>query len=72
MGCARNEPSKTFFSGDDAKALREMAEEAPVIELVNNLLSTAVDLGASDIHVEPAEEQFAVRMRVDGVLHTPG
>ena len=59
-----------LFSGDDAKALREMAEEAPVIELVNNLLSTAVDLGASDIHVEPAEEQFAVRMRVDGVLHT--
>ena len=47
-----------------------MAEEAPVIELVNNLLSTAVDIGASDIHVEPAEEQFAVRMRVDGVLHT--
>ena len=59
-----------LFSGDDAKALREMAEEAPVIELVNNLLSQAVDLGASDIHVEPAEEQFAVRMRVDGVLHT--
>ena len=59
-----------LFSGDDAKALREMAEEAPVIELVNNLLSTAVDIGASDIHVEPAEEQFAVRMRVDGVLHT--
>jgi len=59
-----------LFSGDDAKALREMAEEAPVIELVNNLLSQAVDLDASDIHVQPAEEQFAVRMRVDGVLHT--
>ena len=38
--------------------------------MVNNLLSTAVDLGASDIHVEPMEEQFGVRMRVDGVLHT--
>ena len=59
-----------LFSGDDARALREMAEEAPVVELVNNLLSQAVDLGASDIHVEPAEEQFSVRMRVDGVLHT--
>ena len=58
-----------LFSGDDAKALREMAEEAPVIELVNNLLSQAVDLNASDIHIEPAEEHFTVRMRVDGVLH---
>ena len=61
---------ETLFSGDDARQLREMAEEAPVIELVNNLLSQAVDLDASDIHVEPAQETFAVRMRVDGVLHT--
>ena len=59
-----------LFSADNARQLREMAEEAPVIELVNNLLSQAVDLDASDIHVEPAEETFAVRMRVDGVLHT--
>ena len=61
---------ESLFSEDNAKQLREMAEEAPVIELVNNLLSQAVDLEASDIHVEPAEENFAVRMRVDGVLHT--
>ena len=59
-----------LYSGDSARQLREMAEEAPIIELVNNLLSQAVDAGASDIHVEPAEDQFAVRMRVDGVLHT--
>ena len=59
-----------LYSGDSARQLREMAEEAPIIELVNNLLSQAVEAGASDIHVEPAEEQFAVRMRVDGVLHT--
>ena len=69
-GVRKERAIEDLFSSDDAKALREMAEEAPVIELVNNLLSTAVDLGASDIHVEPAEEQFAVRMRVDGVLHT--
>ena len=69
-GVRKERAIEELFSGDDAKALREMAEEAPVIELVNNLLSTAVDLRASDIHVEPAEEQFAVRMRVDGVLHT--
>ena len=58
-----------LYSGDSAKQLRELAEEAPIIELVNNLLSQAVDLSASDIHIEPAEEQFTVRMRVDGVLH---
>ena len=61
---------ESLYSGDSARHLREMAEEAPIIELVNNLLSQAVDLGASDIHVEPNEEQFTVRMRVDGVLHT--
>ena len=59
-----------LFAGDDAKLLREIAEEAPIIELVNNLLAQAVDLDASDIHIEPAEESFAVRMRIDGVLHT--
>ena len=61
---------ESLYSGDNAKQLREMAEEAPIIELVNNLLSQAVDLSASDIHVEPGEEQFTVRMRVDGVLYT--
>ena len=61
---------ESLYSGDGARHLREMAEEAPIIEFVNNLLSQAVDLGASDVHVEPSEAQFAVRMRVDGVLHT--
>ena len=61
---------ENLFAGGDAKQLREMAEEAPVIELVNNLLGQAVDLDASDIHVEPSEENFAVRMRVDGILHS--
>ena len=61
---------ESLFSGDDAKRLRELAEEAPIIALVTNLLAQAVDVGASDIHIEPAEEQFVVRMRVDGILHT--
>jgi general secretion pathway protein E len=55
---------------DDIGRLRELAEEAPVIELVNNILSQAVDQGASDIHVEPEERRFHVRLRIDGVLHT--
>ena len=61
---------ENLFAGDEAQHLRDLAEQAPVIELVNNLLSQAVDLGASDIHVEPTEDSFAVRMRLDGVLHT--
>ena len=55
---------------DEIGHLRELAEEAPVIELVNNLIGQAFDEGASDIHVEPAEHDFRVRFRLDGVLQT--
>lgn len=54
---------------DEIAHLRELAEEAPVVELVNNLLAQATDEGASDIHLEPEERVFAVRYRIDGVLH---
>jgi general secretion pathway protein E len=52
------------------RALRELAEDAPVIAYVNGLLAQAVEARASDIHLEPGEREFAVRMRIDGVLHT--
>jgi general secretion pathway protein E len=52
----------------DVAHLRELAEEAPVIELVNNLMAEATDQGASDIHVEPDEHAFEVRFRIDGTL----
>jgi len=55
---------------DDVNHLRELAEEAPVIELVNNMLAQAMDLRASDVHIEPEEAQFHVRMRIDGILHS--
>jgi len=55
---------------DGSRALRELAEEAPVVELVNNLLSQAVEQRASDIHLEPEEREFAVRFRIDGVLYS--
>ncbi len=58
-----------FQGGDSARALAELAEEAPIIEFVNNMMSQALDAGASDIHVEPGDTNFAVRFRVDGVLH---
>ena len=53
-----------------SKALRELAEEAPVVELVNNILAQAVNTDSSDVHIEPEEDQFAVRFRTDGVLYT--
>ena len=56
--------------GDDVSHLRELAEEAPVIELVNNIMAQAMDQRASDIHIEPEESLFHVRMRIDGILHT--
>ena len=66
---ARERAVEGLFAGDEGqKQLKELAEEAPVIELVNNIISQAVDVGASDIHVEPATDQFHVRLRVDGVL----
>lgn len=55
---------------DEVAHLRELAEEAPVIELVNNTWAQAIDLGASDIHIEPEEHGFEIRFRVDGILTT--
>ncbi len=51
-------------------ALEKAAEEAPVIKLVNYILTDAVRRGASDIHMEPYEKEYRVRYRVDGVLLT--
>ncbi len=48
--------------------LRDMAREAPIIQLVNLLISRAIEIGASDIHLEPFENQFRIRYRKDGVL----
>lgn len=54
---------------DNIDALRDMAQEAPVIKLVNLLISKAVEEAASDIHIEPFEGELRVRYRIDGVLH---
>lgn len=51
--------------------LRDLATEAPVIRLVNKIIFDAVDVRASDIHVEPAEAETFIRYRIDGVLR-PG
>jgi type IV pilus assembly protein PilB len=54
----------------DAATLEKAAEEAPIIKLVNLILTDSVKRGASDIHVEPYENEMRVRFRIDGVLQT--
>src|ERR1700678_4277845 len=50
--------------------LEKAADEAPVVKLVNLVLTDAVKRGASDIHIEPYEKEFRVRFRIDGVLQS--
>jgi general secretion pathway protein E len=60
-----------YFTDDeeDVNHLRDLASEAPVIRFVNLLISRAVEQRASDIHIEPFENELKVRYRIDGVLH---
>ncbi len=55
-------------SEDDAERLKDLASEAPVIRLVNQIIARAVETQASDIHIEPFEDRLRVRYRYDGVL----
>ena len=69
------------FDDKDVEALKEgeesvnvaelgqAAEDAPVVKLVNLILTDAIKKGASDIHIEPYEKSFRVRYRIDGVLY---
>ena len=54
---------------EDVNHLRDMAFEAPVVRLVNLLIESAIDAGASDIHIEPFEDTLRVRYRIDGILY---
>ncbi|MBI4455054.1 MAG: type II secretion system ATPase GspE [Acidobacteria bacterium] len=54
---------------DDVEHLKDLASEAPVIRLVNLLISKAIESRASDIHIEPFEKDLKVRYRIDGILH---
>ena len=52
-----------------AETLAKQGEEAPIIKLVNVLLMSAIQKGASDIHIEPYEKELRVRYRMDGLLY---
>ncbi|HEY3861115.1 MAG TPA: GspE/PulE family protein [Verrucomicrobiae bacterium] len=55
-------------SGEEDSNLENAAEDASIIKFVNQVLSDAIDLRASDIHLEPFEDQLRIRYRIDGVL----
>ena len=61
-----------FDAGDEPDAnameLEKASEDAPVVKLTNHILLSAINQGASDIHIEPYEKSYRVRFRVDGVL----
>ncbi len=64
-------PSATEAGNDDdVRRLEDMASEAPIIRLVQDLIVRAASQQASDIHIEPREDCVRVRFRIDGILHT--
>jgi type IV pilus assembly protein PilB len=68
----RQEQIKKGYVIDDTladKATMAEVEQAPIVKLVDTILTGAVDHGASDIHIEPKEDHAVVRYRVDGMLH---
>jgi len=61
--------SSEMETEDDLSRVKEVTEDAPIVKLVNLLISQAVADRASDIHIEPTETDVRVRYRIDGVLH---
>ncbi len=62
-----SEDAETILN-EDIEKLKGLASEAPVIRLVNSLINDAVEVQASDIHIEPSEHQLGLRFRLDGRL----
>jgi len=60
---SKNEPEKT------EKELKALAEDLPIIKIVDSLIFHAILQNASDIHIEPGENELTVRYRIDGILH---
>jgi type IV pilus assembly protein PilB len=58
-----------FAEEEDLSAVHRVVEDAPIVKLVNLLITQAVNDRASDIHIEPTERDVRVRYRIDGVLH---
>ena len=60
--------ASTAEQNDDVEELRDLASGAPVVRAVNDLLENALELRATDIHIEPFRNGLTIRVRVDGLL----
>jgi type II secretory ATPase GspE/PulE/Tfp pilus assembly ATPase PilB-like protein len=70
LGEEKNIGEEDIDLGDiEDKDIMSMAQEAPIIKLVNQILFQAIKRGASDIHIQPLEKEVKVRYRIDGILH---
>ncbi|HEY2922624.1 MAG TPA: type II secretion system ATPase GspE [Candidatus Binatia bacterium] len=66
---ATAQPLEGIGDEEDVAHLRDMASEVPVIRMVNQMLVRALESRASDVHIEPFENQLKIRYRIDGILH---
>ena len=66
---AKEEGLDIEMDDESTEHIRDMASEAPVIKLVNHFISQAIEIKASDIHIEPFADDLILRYRIDGVLH---
>lgn len=57
------------FNVDDIENLKDKAQEAPIVNLVNLIISKSIERKASDIHIEPFEDSLHIRYRIDGIMH---
>ncbi|MDD3118904.1 MAG: GspE/PulE family protein [Victivallales bacterium] len=65
---SENENEAALIDSADEEALRAMADETMIVRLVNEMFARAIELNASDIHIEPEESKMVIRFRIDGVL----
>ena len=63
------EKEEVDFTSEDAENIKQIAEKAPVVKLVDAVITDALRNRASDIHIEPSQDGFNIRFRIDGVLH---
>ncbi len=65
----RSDDDFSAMPGNDEETLRNLAGEAKIVRLVNEMFTRAAEQRASDIHVEPEEDKLIIRFRIDGILH---
>ena len=69
LNAIADNPTSGEKNNNDQKTEKELAEDLPIVKIVDTLISHAITQGSSDIHIEPCEDSLVVRYRIDGILH---